>query len=130
MRILILSLDTCCRYDINVDWRDPSNWSCNDNVHPSRHGAYDGISMHPFETLFVKESWHVGEPHLSRYTKWKREHFNGRPGTGGVFNRDLYLYGITKDGRYPTIPPDIFEAKNVPHIPEPRAFADSDKPLR
>lgn len=36
---------------------------------PSRHGTYDGISMHPFETVFLKASWHVGEPHLSHYTR-------------------------------------------------------------
>lgn len=67
-------------YGSNTDWRDPTTWSCNNNVHASRHGArfrgththtrckntptnhpgsYDGIDMHPFETLFVKTSWHV-----------------------------------------------------------------------
>ena len=39
-------------------------------MHPSRHGTYDGITMHPFETIFVKSSWHVGEPFTSHYTKW------------------------------------------------------------
>ena len=57
-----------CRYAEDTDWRDVANWNCNDNVHPSRHGTYDGISMHPYETMFVKESWRVGEPFLSRYT--------------------------------------------------------------
>ena len=33
------------------------NWKCNNNVHPSRHGTYDGIAFHPFETIFVKASW-------------------------------------------------------------------------
>ncbi len=71
-------------YNTDTDWRDPSTWSCNNNVHASRHGtwggliwrthdithkfigghhhaigSYDGIDMHPFETLFVKSSWHV-----------------------------------------------------------------------
>ena len=50
----------CHRYAVDTDWRDESNWDCNDNVHPSRHGTYGGISMHPYETMFVKESWHVG----------------------------------------------------------------------
>ena len=53
-----------------VDWRDDKHWGCNDNVHPSRHGTYDGITMHPFETVFVKSSWHVGEPFTSHYSKW------------------------------------------------------------
>ena len=26
--------------------------------------------MHPFETLFVKSSWHVGEPFVSAYSRW------------------------------------------------------------
>lgn len=37
-----------------VDWRDSRHWHCNNNVHPSRHGTYDGLSMHPFETIFIK----------------------------------------------------------------------------
>jgi len=42
------------RYAPGVDWRDRAHWHCNDNAHPSRHGTYDRISMHPFETMFVK----------------------------------------------------------------------------
>ena len=57
-----------------MDWRDEANWGCNDGVHPSRHGTYDGISMHPFETVFLKASWDVGQPHLERYTRWLGEH--------------------------------------------------------
>lgn len=45
------------RYARGLDWTDPQHWSCNDNVHPSRAGLYDGISMHPYETVFVKSSW-------------------------------------------------------------------------
>lgn len=26
--------------------------------------------MHPFETLFVKSSWHVGEPFATAYSRW------------------------------------------------------------
>ncbi|CAL5224082.1 g6708 [Coccomyxa viridis] len=58
------------RYAQGTDWRDPTHWGCNNNVHPSRHGTYDGISMHPYETIFVKASWKVGEPFLSRYTRF------------------------------------------------------------
>ena len=42
------------RYAPSTDWRDQRHWRCNNNVHPSRHGTYDGISMHPFETVFTK----------------------------------------------------------------------------
>ncbi len=34
-----------------IDWGDLRHWSCNDNVHPSRDGTYEGISFHPFETV-------------------------------------------------------------------------------
>jgi hypothetical protein len=45
------------RYARGTDWSDPQHWACNDNVHPSRAGLYDGISVHPYETVFVKSSW-------------------------------------------------------------------------
>jgi hypothetical protein len=53
-----------------VDWRDRRHWRCNNNVHPSRHGTYDAISMHPFETVYIKASWHVGEPFVDKYSAW------------------------------------------------------------
>lgn len=53
-----------------MDWRDKRHWRCNNNVHPSRHGTYDTISMHPFETVYIKASWHVGEPFLDKYSAW------------------------------------------------------------
>lgn len=59
------------RYSKEVDWRSQKHWKCNDHAHASRHGTYDGISMHPFETVFISASWHDGEPHTSVYTKWK-----------------------------------------------------------
>ena len=62
------------KYEVGVDWRDPENWACNDLVHPSRHGTYDHISMHPFETVFVKASWYVGQPHLDHYSNWFWKH--------------------------------------------------------
>ena len=97
-----------CRYAEDTDWRDVANWNCNDNVHPSRHGTYDGISMHPYETMFVKESWRVGEPFLSRYTRWRYEHGSGRPGTGGSFNKCLYTHALSEEGRDPQRTRDLF----------------------
>ena len=55
---------------MGIEWSEERHWRCNNNAHPSRHGTYDGITMHPFETVFVKASWHVGEPHLSHYTRY------------------------------------------------------------
>lgn len=53
------------RYARDINWAEPKHWGCNDNVHPSRHGTYGGIAFHPYETVFVKSSWHVADP----YTK-------------------------------------------------------------
>ena len=39
------------RYPHGVEWAEDRHWRCNNNAHPSRHGTYDGISMHPFETV-------------------------------------------------------------------------------
>jgi hypothetical protein len=39
------------RYALGTDWRQQRHWRCNDNVHPSRAGTYDGISFHPYETV-------------------------------------------------------------------------------
>lgn len=63
-----------------VDWRDRANWNCNNNVHPSRHGTYDGVSMHPFETVFVKASWHVGGPFVDKYADWMAAQVGRRSG--------------------------------------------------
>lgn len=101
------------RYAPDTNWRDMANWNCNNNVHPSRHGTYDGISMHPYETMFVKESWHVGEPFLSRYTSWRKEHSAGRPGTEGSFDEDLYFYAMCNEGRRPQRTRELFLPNNL-----------------
>eukprot|EP01023_Acetabularia_acetabulum_P067271 TRINITY_DN9240_c0_g1_i4.p1 TRINITY_DN9240_c0_g1~~TRINITY_DN9240_c0_g1_i4.p1 ORF type:complete len:416 (-),score=42.65 TRINITY_DN9240_c0_g1_i4:643-1866(-) len=38
----------------NVDWRDPDQWYCNQQINPTGLFSYDGISIHPLEALFVK----------------------------------------------------------------------------
>ena len=64
--------------------------------------------MHPFETMFVKASWLVGEPYLSRYTRWAREHHAGRHGTGGSFHKHLYQFAISEEAQSPKNVTDIF----------------------
>ena len=32
--------------------------------------------------VFIKASWHVGEPHLSHYTRWFLAHAKGSSNTG------------------------------------------------
>ena len=51
------------RYPPGLDWRDRRHWRCNNNAHPSRHGTYDNISMHPFETVFIKARQAPGTIH-------------------------------------------------------------------
>jgi hypothetical protein len=63
-------------------------------VHPSRHGTYDGISMHPFEVVFLKASWHVGEPFADKYSAWQTTYLRGQSTTKGVFDQAMYRYAI------------------------------------
>mmetsp|Transcript_12697 Transcript_12697/g.38289 ORF Transcript_12697/g.38289 Transcript_12697/m.38289 type:complete len:419 (-) Transcript_12697:2891-4147(-) len=37
-----------------VDWRQESNWECNSRVNPYGEMYYDGISLSPYEVMFVK----------------------------------------------------------------------------
>lgn len=87
------------RYAQDVDWRVPAHWHCNDNVHPSRSGTYAGISMHPYETVFVKSSWHVADEFSSRYAAWRMAHIRGEPGTQGSFDDVLYQYAISPEAQ-------------------------------
>lgn len=63
-------------------------------MHPSRHGTYDGIAFHPFETLFVKSSWHVADPYTQRYSLWESMHQEGDAGTDGALNIEMYRFAI------------------------------------
>ena len=97
------------KYSPDTNWREERHWHCNSNVHPSRHGTYDSISMHPFETVFLKASWHVGEPHLSKYTEWFSGIAAGSDNTGGSFNEPLYRYAITMEAQDPNHAADCFK---------------------
>ncbi|GBF98574.1 hypothetical protein Rsub_11299 [Raphidocelis subcapitata] len=89
------------RYAPGTDWRDPAHWGCNDNVHPSRAGTYGGISFHPFETVFVKSSWHVADVYTRRYARWALQHALGRAGTEGAFDEQLYRYAVSEAAQRP-----------------------------
>jgi len=89
------------KYAEDVDWRNPVHWKCNNNVHPSRHGTYDGIAFHPYETVFVKSSWHVADPYTARYATWRSAHLEGRPGTEGQLNSTMYKYAISEVAQHP-----------------------------
>jgi len=44
--------------------------TCNRNVFPSRHGAVDGVDLHPYETLFMKTQWMMSYPYVLLYSEW------------------------------------------------------------
>lgn len=39
------TLDTLQLKYQGVNWTDTANWNCNNNKHPTRANAYEGISM-------------------------------------------------------------------------------------
>ncbi|ELR22433.1 uncharacterized protein ACA1_255420 [Acanthamoeba castellanii str. Neff] len=79
------TLDTVQLKYQGVNWTDTANWGCNANVHPTRADAYDGISMHPLETVFHKRSWtdvrtDVLPEYMNRYAQWKYDALDRRAG--------------------------------------------------
>jgi hypothetical protein len=98
------------RYSDEVDWSDQRNWKCNNNVHPTRRGSYDGISVHPFEVIFVKTTWCVRAAEVSRYTRWKLDLAAGLAGPAGALDEAGYRYASSLQGtrdRSGTLWPDI-----------------------
>lgn len=89
------------KYAKDIDWTNPQHWHCNNNVHPSRHATYDGISFHPYETIFVKSSWHVSDVYTSRYSIWQLEQVVGGSGTEGHFDEAMYRYAISPEAQLP-----------------------------
>lgn len=91
------NIDTLLLKYKGIDWRNRSNWRCNNNIHPSRIGTYDGISQHPLETMFIKTSWGVGEPYAGKYSSWiyKQQLNKGRDLTNGYFDHQGYLNAIS-----------------------------------
>eukprot|EP00201_Polytomella_parva_P024552 CAMPEP_0175045490 /NCGR_PEP_ID=MMETSP0052_2-20121109/4456_1 /TAXON_ID=51329 ORGANISM="Polytomella parva, Strain SAG 63-3" /NCGR_SAMPLE_ID=MMETSP0052_2 /ASSEMBLY_ACC=CAM_ASM_000194 /LENGTH=212 /DNA_ID=CAMNT_0016309035 /DNA_START=566 /DNA_END=1204 /DNA_ORIENTATION=+ len=89
------------RYDRNTDWQNKRNWHCNNNVPPAMHGMYDGISVHPFEVMFVKNTWGVAEPYVRRYSDWFFQHLEYDMGTRGDFDEKMYRYAISAEAQAP-----------------------------
>ncbi|GLI63148.1 hypothetical protein VaNZ11_006057 [Volvox africanus] len=103
------------KYARDVDWRDERHWGCNDMVHPSRHGTYDGIAFHPYETIFVKSSWHVADPYTRRYSLWMTQHREGDAGTDGEWNEKMYRYAISTEAQMANL---LEAAYNVEKVQE------------
>eukprot|EP00892_Ulva_mutabilis_P003939 jgi/Ulvmu1/1917/UM012_0077.1 len=113
------TIDTLMAKYGNVDWHDRANWNCNDQVHPSRHGTYDGISMNPYEVVFLKASWHVGEPFADKYATWQTRILRGQRSTSGAFDEPMYRFAVQPEAQEkhafierayqvgPRVPPDV-----------------------
>jgi hypothetical protein len=59
-----------------IDWTDSKNWGCNKQANPYGEHYYDGISLNPFEVMFVKVKERVLQNDWSfavqaqKYTGW------------------------------------------------------------
>lgn len=101
-------------YPEDIDWRDSRHWRCNNNVHPSRHGTYDSITMHPFEVVFLKTSWHVGDPFVGRYSEWFSKQAKGEDTSGGSFDQQMYRYAVTPEAQEPKNVESCYNVMNRP----------------
>lgn len=52
-----VGIDSLLQAYQGVNWSDSKEWNCNNLTHPSRHGSYFGISIHPYEVIFHKTKW-------------------------------------------------------------------------
>ena len=70
------TIDTLMSRYQGVDWKLPGTWQCNQRVPPDLEKHYDGISINPYEVIFVPikstyaaAQWSYAEM-ADRYEKW------------------------------------------------------------
>lgn len=51
------SIDCMLHKYQDINWLDKSNWTCNNNQHPSRKNSFYGKSINPYEVIFHKWKW-------------------------------------------------------------------------
>lgn len=99
------------RYKRGIDWLDPQHWMCNDRRMPSRRGALSGgVTVSPFEVLFLKVNWCVRATEVAQLSKWLVRLAAGQAGTEGVYDRRGYLWGEQERGTTSIageLPPDV-----------------------
>ncbi|KAI7836092.1 hypothetical protein COHA_010020 [Chlorella ohadii] len=77
-----------------VDWLDQANWHCNKRANPYGEHYLDGISLNPFEVLFVKVKERVLQNDWSfavqavKYTHWMEAQAAGKPDVASNAYRD------------------------------------------
>ena len=84
-----------------LNTRSHTNNTHRNTLNKNQKGTYDGISFHPYETVFVKASWHVADPYTRRYSAWHLGHQLGRAGTEGAFDDKMYRYAISEAAQHP-----------------------------
>jgi len=47
------------------------------------------------QVVFLKASWHVGEPFADKYAHWATRQHRGLSNAEGVFDNAMYIYAIT-----------------------------------
>lgn len=99
-----------------VDWADKSNWKCNKQANPYGENYLDGVSLNPFEVLFVKVKERVLQNDWSfavqakKYHHWMDAQAAGTPDVVSNVYRD-----DPKPFRYPRLAymqargPDCFD---------------------
>ncbi len=99
------------RYRIGLDWSDKKHHLCNDGRHSSRRGALEGgISVNPYEVIFVKTSWCVRAAEVGVLSNWSLRLSAGLSGTEGIFDRRGWMFYVSPDGtssKSGTLAPDI-----------------------
>ncbi|KAL4428545.1 hypothetical protein ABPG75_002634 [Micractinium tetrahymenae] len=77
-----------------VDWADRANWKCNKQANPYGEYYLDGVSLNPFEVLFVKVKERVLQNDWSfavqakKYTEWMEAQAAGTPDVASNVYRD------------------------------------------
>jgi hypothetical protein len=102
------------RYKIGLDWADKKHHLCNDGRHSSRRGSLEGgISVSPYEAIFVKTSWCVRAAEVGVLSKWLLRLSDGQSGTEGWFDYQGWAHGASPEGTSskngtvrPDVPPD------------------------
>ena len=58
--------------------------------------------------MLCARSWHVGEPHLSRYTAWFLGRADGAANTEGVYDERAFFAAIHANAQKPNNAADCF----------------------
>lgn len=92
-----LNIDTLLAKYQGVDWWNQRTWDCNARVRPDAEWTYDGISISPYETVFVPVSLGPAQSDWSfvrqalKYSAWHEAQTSGTPqGNSNAFVSDAW----------------------------------------